>query len=172
MAALTSIAPDKARALIQNGAILIDIREADERARARISKSIHAPLSKIRDAVLPTGKTAVIFHCKTGNRTSANAGTLSTKVDCDAYLLDGGLDAWSAAGLPTVVDKKQPIEIMRQVQITAGSLVLLGIALGVYVSPMWFALSAFIGAGLVFSGVSGSCAMAKALKVLPWNQSA
>ena len=59
---------------------------------------------------------------------------------------------------------------MRQVQITAGGLVLLGIALGVWVAPAFLALSAFVGAGLVFAGTSGWCGMAKLLGLMPWNR--
>ena len=172
MSAMPKISPEKARALINDGAILVDIREGDERVRAFIAKSVHAPLSKLGETNLPSGAKSIVFHCKTGNRTSVNADKLSAKTNCQAYSLDGGLDAWTAAGLPTVTDSSQPIEIMRQVQITAGSLVLLGLILGTLVSPAWFALSGFIGAGLVFAGASGWCGMAKALKLMPWNKRA
>jgi hypothetical protein len=59
---------------------------------------------------------------------------------------------------------------MRQVQIAAGSLVLLGLALAAFVSPAWAALSAFIGAGLLFAGISGWCGMARLLALMPWNR--
>ena len=58
---------------------------------------------------------------------------------------------------------------MRQVQIVAGSLVALGVALGVLVSPWMLILPAFVGCGLVFAGVSGWCGMARLLAVMPWN---
>jgi rhodanese-related sulfurtransferase len=170
MTAMQKISPDQARALIQDGAVLVDIREADERARQFIAKSVHAPLSAIAAADLPASAKAIIFHCKTGNRTSVNAAALNAKAPCQSYILDGGLDAWKAAGLPIVTSTNQPIEIMRQVQITAGSLVLLGVLLGTFVSPIWYGLSAFIGAGLVFAGASGWCGMAKALAIMPWNR--
>ena len=60
--------------------------------------------------------------------------------------------------------------LMRQVQITAGALVLAGVLLGAYVAPGWYGLSAFFGAGLVFAGVTGWCGMAKLLAVMPWNR--
>jgi hypothetical protein len=88
----------------------------------------------------------------------------------DAYVLDGGVDGWAGAGLPVQTDAKAPMEILRQVQITAGSLVLGGVLLGFAVSPVWFGLSGFVGAGLVFAGVSGSCAMASVLALAPWNR--
>jgi rhodanese-related sulfurtransferase len=114
---------------------------------------------------------AVIFHCRSGARTSANASGLAAAAGaCDAYILEGGLDAWKRAGLPVLTDRKQPLEIMRQVQITAGGLVLLGVVLGATVLPIFYGLAAIIGAGLMFSGISGTCAMASMLRRMPWNR--
>ena len=76
------------------------------------------------------------------------------------------------ADLPVEEDRSQPIEIMRQVQIAAGSLVLLGVILGLTVAPGWFALSGFVGAGLVFAGTTGWCGMAYLLAIMPWNRQA
>ena len=90
---------------------------------------------------------------------------------CDAFILDGGSTA-GRAGLPVVEDSKQPIEIMRQVQIVAGSLVVMGAALGALLHPGFHALSAFVGAGLVFAGASGTCMMARLLALAPWNRRA
>ena len=61
---------------------------------------------------------------------------------------------------------------MRQVQIAAGSLVLAGVLLGAFVAPGFYALSGFVGAGLLFAGVSGFCGMARLLAVMPWNRRA
>ena len=88
------------------------------------------------------------------------------------FLLEGGLNAWKSAGLPTQIDRSKPIELQRQVQIAAGSLVLIGVALALTVSPAFIALSAFVGAGLTFAGISGWCGMAKLLGVMPWNKAA
>ena len=85
-------------------------------------------------------------------------------------MLEGGIEAWKAAGLPIISDKSKPIEIMRQVQIVAGSLVLLGVTLGYLVDPSLFLVSGFIGAGLTFAGTTGWCGMAKLLAFLPWNR--
>jgi rhodanese-related sulfurtransferase len=88
------------------------------------------------------------------------------------FLLEGGFDAWQKAGLDCKVDKAQPLEIIRQVQIGAGSLVLLGVLLGFLVSPALFGLAAFVGAGLVMAGTTGWCGMAKLLALAPWNRRA
>jgi rhodanese-related sulfurtransferase len=159
-----------ARRLLDQGAVLVDIREADEHARERVPGARHNPLSRLAPVEAPAGK-AVIFHCRSGARTSANAARLGAAAACDAYILEGGLDAWKKAGLPVTVDRHRPIEIMRQVQIVAGCLVLLGIALGLWVAPAFLGLSAFVGAGLAFAGISGWCGMARLLALMPWNRS-
>lgn len=166
---LQSIDAVRAKRLIDEGGMLIDIREADERAREHVPGARHHALSRL-SAIDPGSAKAVIFHCRSGARTAANAARLAGAVGCEAYILEGGIDAWKKAGLPVATDKAQPIEIMRQVQITAGSLVLLGVALGVWVAPAFLGLSAFVGAGLVFAGASGWCGMAKVLALMPWNR--
>jgi rhodanese-related sulfurtransferase len=164
---LPTITPDEARRLISGGARLVDIRSADEHARASIPGAENRPmdaLGRIGDAP------AVVYHCRSGMRTGANAALLAAASDCPAYLLEGGLDAWRAAGLPVAENRKAPLEIMRQVQITAGGIVVTGALLAVTVNPAFVWLSAFIGAGLVFAGSTGWCGMAKILGAMPWNR--
>jgi rhodanese-related sulfurtransferase len=158
-----------ARRLLDQGAVLVDVREADEHARERVPGARNVPLSRLVEVDAPAGK-AVIFHCRSGARTAANAARLGAAAACDAYVLEGGLDAWKKAGLPVAFDRRQPLEIMRQVQIVAGSLVLLGVVLGIWVSPAFLGLSAFVGAGLAFAGISGWCGMARLLALMPWNR--
>jgi rhodanese-related sulfurtransferase len=172
MSELKSIPPHEAARLVREGAVLVDIREADEHARERIAGARHHALSKIdADSPARPGDDVLIFHCRSGMRTKANAEKLSAAAqDCEVYVLDGGLDAWKKAGLPVALDRRQPIEIMRQVQIGAGSLVLIGVLLGALVDPFFYALSGFVGAGLLFAGVTGFCGMANLLALMPWNR--
>lgn len=79
--------------------------------------------------------------------------------------------AWEAAGLPVVRGKKA-ISLERQVRIAAGLLVLLGAILGFFVNPSFIGISAFVGAGLVFAGITDTCGMAMMLAKMPWNQCA
>jgi rhodanese-related sulfurtransferase len=162
---------DLKRTLDRGEAVLIDVRETDEHAREHIIGARLAPLSAIdaHDFDRDHDKIAV-FHCRSGMRTQANAAKLLAIGFRDAYCLQGGIEAWKAAGLPVHTNRKAPLEIMRQVQIAAGSLVLLGVALGWLVSPVFYALSAFVGAGLTFAGASGWCGMAHLLKAMPWNR--
>ena len=166
---LQSIPAAEARRLLDDGAILVDIREADEFARERIAGALNRPLSSLSRLPPSSGK-PVIFHCRSGNRTQVNAQRLADVVGGEAYVLAGGLDAWKKAGLPVVTDPRQPLEIMRQVQIAVGSLVLLGVVLGTWGAPGFYGISAFVGAGLVFAGASGWCGMAKVLALMPWNR--
>lgn len=166
---LKSISPAQARALIDQGATLVDIREPDEHARAHIVGARNIPVSQLARIDAPeTG--AVIYHCESGHRTAAHAERLAGAAQCETYLLEGGLDAWRKAGLPVDEDHRQPMELMRQVQIAAGSLVLASVLLGLLVTPGFLALSAFVGAGLMFAGATGGCGMARLLAVMPWNR--
>ncbi len=106
---LPKISATEARRLIDEGAILVDIRERDEYASENVAGAFHLPLSQLDDAelALHQGK-PVIFHCRSGARTAANAGRLANKVGggCDAFIVEGGLDAWKKAGLPLSVNRK------------------------------------------------------------------
>ncbi|MFN4283185.1 MAG: rhodanese family protein [Alphaproteobacteria bacterium] len=170
MPELRSITPQRAAELLGGGALLVDIREADEHARERIAAARHHPASRFDPAAFAADGGCVIFHCHSGARTAAHAARLAQAPAREAYILEGGLDAWKRAGLPVVLDKGRPIEIQRQVQIIAGALVVLGAVLGMTVSPAFFAVPAFVGAGLIFAGATGFCGMAKLLAILPWNR--
>lgn len=165
----STITPQEAQRRIAAGAVLIDIRDPDEYARAHIPCARNIPLSRLSRI---DGAPEVIFHCRSGMRTGANAEALAACSDAPVYLLEGGLEAWQKAGLECAVDRKQPLEIMRQVQIGAGTLVLLGVLLGFIVSPVAYGLSAFVGAGLLVAGGTGWCGMAKLLAAMPWNRAA
>lgn len=172
MTDLIPLSPAEVESRLHQGhALLIDIREADEFARRHIEGAVSLPLSALGIKPLPAVPGAdVIFTCRTGMRTGANAAKLSALVDGRAHVLSGGVDAWAAAGLPVAGNAKAPIEIMRQVQIVAGVLILAGVLLGWLVAPGFVLLAGFVGAGLTFAGVSGSCAMAKLLAFMPWNR--
>lgn len=174
MSTLTALKPqDVAERLNAGRAVLIDIREADEYARAHVPGALSRPLSTFEQANLKlvAGQDAV-FTCRSGMRTGANCDRLAARIDGEAFVLEGGLDGWTRAGLPVATDSKAPLEIMRQVQIGAGSLVLLGVALGFLAHPGWFGLAAFVGAGLAFAGITGFCGMARVLALMPWNRRA
>ncbi len=169
---LKTIDPGTAQAWLEAGeAVLIDIREADEYAREHIAGAHLVPLSGFDAADFPRERAkAAVFCCASGSRTAEAAPRiLGTGFD-EVYQLEGGLSGWRRAGLATRVNRKAPISIQRQVQITAGSLVFLGVLLGWLLSPWFYLLSGFVGAGLIFAGLSGTCGMAHVLRLLPYNR--
>lgn len=171
-AILHRLSPDEVRARLDAGrAVLVDIRDPDEYARSHIKGAQSQPLSQWEAAHLAVDPDAdVIFTCKSGMRTAGACDRLAARVSGDAFVLDGGIDGWTRAGLPVVTNAHAPLEIMRQVQIAAGLLVLTGVVLGFFVAPGWFGLSAFVGAGLTFAGITGFCGMARLLMLMPWNR--
>ena len=149
---MNTISPvEAARLCAEGGAILVDVRERDEHAREKIDGAVSLPLSSWDDGQLSTGP--VIFHCR-----------------CQWFVLEGGLDGWRRAGLPVAKDARQPLELQRQVQLAAGSMVALGTLAGLLVSPWFLAVPLFVGSGLTFAGASGFCGLARLLGHAPWNR--
>ena len=164
-----TIAPHAAADLLKGGAQLIDVRGTDEHARERIAAAQNMPLDRLTP--IP-GDTPLIFHCRSGHRTRLNAALLKTVNAGPTYLLEGGIDGWKAAGFPVVADVKQPIELIRQVQISGGALILIAVILGWLVSPWFLLLGGAVGVGMLHAGITGSCAMTKLLEPMPWNRAA
>jgi len=171
---IETISPAQAKILVAQGAALIDIRERDEYARENIEQAHLLSLSAIEngDRLGPFDPfDTVIFHCQSGARTAQNAQKLVDAVaPAKVFLLEGGLNAWKKDGQEIRADKSQPLPLMRQVQIAAGSLVLAGVILGFSIHQGFFLLSGFVGTGLLFAGISGFCGMARLLEKMPWNQ--
>jgi rhodanese-related sulfurtransferase len=166
---IKTISPAEAHRLINAGAALIDIRSPDEHARERIAGALNVPLDRLSADAAP-GE-VLIFHCRSGMRTSQAAGQLAAAAGGrDCYIVEGGISAWGSAGLPVEKVRGAPIEMQRQVMIAAGLLVLLGTLLSLWVSPLLIWLAVFVGAGLTFAGISGFCGMAHLLALMPWNR--
>ena len=169
---LPSISPsDAQQRLAQGEAVLIDIRSPDEYARECIACATLAPLDGLEqhDFKAYQGKT-VIFHCRSGQRTRLNVQRLAALGLPNAYCLEGGLDGWRTAGLPVKQDHKQPLELMRQVQIGIGILLVVGLVLSHMVSPWFDLLVVGVALGILTAGVTGVCGMARVLMLMPWNR--
>lgn len=165
---MQNIGAKAAQALLAQGALLVDIRTAEEYAREHIDGARHVPAGDVAAGMFAQ---TVIFHCRSGHRTQMYAETLRGSAQGGAYVLEGGIDGWKRAGLPVVRKAGQPMELQRQVQIAAGGLILLGVLLGWLAHPGFYALAGLVGAGLVFAGLSGFCGMARVLARMPWNRS-
>ncbi len=169
---LKTIDPYTLKELLEKEAvILVDVREPSEHAGEKIPGSQLMPLSSFEPAQVPMDKNKpTVLYCRTGNRSAQAAQKLFAAGVSEVTHLEGGLSAWIQSGCPTQVNKNAPISIMRQVQIVAGSLVVLGTVLGAFVSPWFLILSGFIGSGLVFAGITDTCALGMLLAKMPWNQ--
>ncbi len=115
-------------------------------------------------------KRKIFLHCRSGNRGKQALDQLE-KLGLTSELvhIEGGLNAWEAAGLPVAIDTSR-MPLMQQVLLAAGTLVTLGIILALVVDPRFVFLPLFVGCGLMFSGITGWCGMSLLLAKMPWNQ--
>lgn len=153
-----------------NNILLIDVREPSEYAEEHIAQAKLLPLSTLQPQQVNAEEKPIVLYCRSGNRSAQAAKKLISAGMNNIYHLQGGLPTWKAAGLPTKNHPQAPISLFRQVQIVAGSLVVIGTLLGAFVSPWFLILSGFVGSGLVFAGVTNTCAMGMLLAKLPYNQ--
>ncbi len=152
-------------------AILVDVREPGENAGERIAGGLLRPLSRFDTTALPTEDGRIpVLYCGSGKRSTEAAGRLLRSGWEEVHHLKGGILAWKAAGGVTETSAEAPISLERQVRIAAGALVLLAAVLGFVASPWFFGISGFVGAGLLFAGVTDTCAMGMILARLPYNQ--
>jgi rhodanese-related sulfurtransferase len=163
------------RNMLQNetaaDALVIDVRTPAEYRRENIVGVVNMPLDKIDEYVDDLRDYKHVYvHCASGNRSQQACQKLNTLGLNNIVNVTGGISAWKDAGFHTKENKSAPLPIMQQVQIAAGSLVLLGVLLSAFVTPYFVLLSAFVGAGLVFAGFSGTCTMGLILSRAPWNR--
>ncbi len=150
---------------------LVDVRSPGEYKSAHAAMAINHPLETISKEIVQTlqetGNVAII--CQKGGR-SAKAVQMLEKEGVEGLLdIEGGTDAWLSAGLPSLKGRGV-ISIERQVRIGAGIFILAGVAGGFWVHPGFFGIPAFVGAGLIFAGITDWCGMGIALSKMPWNR--
>jgi rhodanese-related sulfurtransferase len=152
---------------------LIDVRTPVEFREVHADIARNIPLDRLDPEVLKeslNGDPGQPFYiiCRSGNRGKQACEKLAASGLEDVINVEGGTQAWEAAGLPVVRGKKA-ISLERQVRIAAGFLVLLGVALS-YFHVGFLGISAFVGAGLMFAGITDTCGMGMMLAKMPWNQ--
>jgi rhodanese-related sulfurtransferase len=153
--------------------LLIDVREPVEYANEHIPGAISHPLSQLDPSQIDihSGQQLVLY-CQSGKRSARAVEQLNAAGLMDILQLQRGITSWKAEAYPVEKIQDVPISLFRQVQIVAGLLVLVGTILGVMASPAYLLLSGFVGAGLVFAGLTNTCAMGMLLAKLPYNQRA
>ncbi|GHD97208.1 rhodanese-like domain-containing protein [Streptomyces naganishii] len=171
-----SLATDEARARLEELTV-IDVRTPGEYGAGHLPGALNIPLDHIERA-LPEIRHAserggVLVVCASGAR-SAKACALLAERGVPTATLTGGTTAWAAAGhelhRPTACDTRPGWSMERQVRLTAGSLVLLGLLLALLVHPACALLAAGVAGGLVFSALTDTCGMAALLGRLPHNR--
>ena len=170
-----AIAPVDLQALRLGGQPLelIDVRTPVEFREVHADFARNVPLDALNPAVLLQGRAdagrPLYVICKAGGRSKQACEKLVAAGVANVVNVEGGMQAWTAAGLPVVRGKKA-FALERQVRIAAGSLVVLGVVLGWLAHPACSALAAFVGGGLVFAGITDTCGMGMLLARMPWNR--
>lgn len=149
---------------------ILDVRTPAEHQSQHVAGAILQPLHQLDPARVRelAGGQACYVLCKSGQRARQAAEKLEAAGLKNVEVIDGGILAWKAAGLP-VVEGQETMSIERQGRLTAGLFVLAGALLAHFVNPSWIWLSAFFGAGLAFAAITNSCALGLILARMPWN---
>lgn len=164
-----SISVEELRAIRPGRAQLVDVRSESEFASGHIPGAVNIPMDQIEARVDDlNGSAAVILICQAGKRARMTAALLEP-CGREIRVLDGGTNAWVEAGLPVVRSVKTRWSLERQVRLGAGILALTGAVLALAVDFRWAFLSAFVGLGLTFAGLTDLCPMAIVLGKMPWN---
>ncbi len=153
---------------------LIDVRTPAEYRELHASPARLVPLDSLEPGAVMTSRgdaadQPLYVICRSGSRGKQACAKFAAAGYRNVVNVEGGTLAWEQAGL-AVVRGEKTVSLERQVRIAAGSLVVLATALGAFVHPAFLGLSAFVGAGLVFAGVTDTCGMAMILVRMPWNQ--
>jgi rhodanese-related sulfurtransferase len=153
---------------------LIDVRTPAEFREVHVDFARNVPLDRLDPKSIQTERNGhddrpLYVICRSGNRSKQACEKLHAAGLDNVVNVEGGTLACEAAGLPLARGKKT-ISLERQVRIAAGFLVLVGGVLAIAVHPYFAALSAFVGAGLMFAGITDTCGMAMLLARMPWNQ--
>ena len=172
---VTAISPQRLAELCKAGRIdLSDVRTPVEFREVHVEHARNVPLDRLDPAAVVQGRNGrrdepLYVICRSGSRGRQACEKFLAAGFTNVVNVEGGTLACVEAGLPVVRGKKA-ISLERQVRIAAGSLVLLGVLLGWLVHPAFLGLSAFVGAGLVFAGLTDTCGMGMMLARMPWNQ--
>ena len=174
--AISSILPAELAELCKEGKKieLIDVRTPVEYREVHVEIARNVPLDQLDVEALMQARNGsanepLYFICRSGGRGQQACEKFLKAGFSNVINVEGGTMACVEAGLPVVRGKKT-ISLERQVRIAAGSLALLGAVLGWFVNPAFIGLSAFVGAGLIFAGITDTCGMGMILARMPWNQ--
>lgn len=153
---------------------LIDVRTPREFRGKHVVGATNLPLDQLSEERLNSALSqrkngTVYFICKGGTRSQMACEKAHAFGLSDVVNVEGGTDNCVSTGLE-IERGARAVSLERQVRIVAGGLILTGAVLAIAVHPYWAGLAAFVGAGLVFSGVTDTCIMGDILAKMPWNR--
>ena len=168
------LTPAQLAANLQRGEtpVLLDVRTPLEHREIHLSGSRLVPLAELDPAAVARehgSASACVVVCRSGKRAEQAAAKLAAAGMTNLHILEGGMLAWAEAGLPANRGQKV-MSLERQVRIAAGAIVLTGVLLARFVNPAFIWLPGFVGAGLMFAGLTDWCGMGMLLAKAPWNR--
>jgi rhodanese-related sulfurtransferase len=173
---VATITPRELGAICRQGnpVELIDVRTPVEFREFHAEPARLVPLDQLDPRALVEAQRGtrgdpIYIICRSGSRARKACEKFLAAGYSNVVCVEGGTLGWAREGLPVIRGDKV-ISLERQVRIAAGSLVVLGTALGAFVHPGFLALAAFVGAGLVFAGITDTCGMGMLLARMPWNR--
>ena len=172
---MKTISPNELKTLLSEDSLteLIDVRTPAEFGEVHVENAVNIPLDALDakdQAARRSGKDSLLYIiCKSGARGEKACKKLINAGLENVVNVEGGTDACVDARL-SVIRGKKTMSLERQVRIAAGSLILIGVVLGFQQHQGFFGISAFVGAGLVFAGITDWCGMGMLLAKMPWNR--
>lgn len=162
-----------AQAAQQGKVHILDVRTPGEFASLKVAGSVNLPLDQIDPAEVVSrygADTPLYCLCQTGTRSQLACARLRAAGMRQVINVDGGTNAWVAAGLPVERGARRVIALDRQMRITAGAFIVAGVALGALGVPYGYGFAGLIGLGLMFAGITNTCGMTMVLAKMPWNK--
>ncbi len=174
---VTTIKPEELKKLLfenNNKLHLIDVRTPGEYRAVHLIKTVNIPIGDLNpDQILkeyqPNEQSPLYFICKSGMRGERACEHFIKKGFLHVVNIQGGTEACIREQLPAEYGEGG-MSLERQVRIVTGLLILMGVVLGYFLDPLFILLSGVVGAGLVFAGVTNTCAMGMLIAKMPWNR--
>ena len=157
----------------QPSVVVIDVRTPVEFGEIHVPQARSVPLDELKPSALHLAKDQPVYLlCRSGQRATKAAEKFAKEGFTQPVVIEGGTLAWIEANLPVTRGTTKVISLERQVRIAAGAIVFTGALLAHFVNPNFIWLSGFVGAGLVFAGITDFCGMGLLLAKMPWNRQA
>lgn len=156
---------------------ILDVRTLAEVSASSLPDCLHIPLheltpERLQEEIVKSGKNGAHIYllCQAGRRAEMAADALKGNIEAELYVIEGGMNAVKQSKIPLKETPRKVLPLERQIRIAAGLLILTGVVLGTWFNPAFYGLSALVGAGLTFAGVTDICPMGMLIAKAPWNK--